>query len=242
MTVESDVEPKGGPADSLFDLCGVGAVVTGAATGLGRGAAIALARHGADVVLSDGPVSSEADRLALLDAAAAHAPITVLVNCAAVADAHDAGATSLGALDQLWDVNIRAMVGVTQAFLPGMIEQGRGKVINVGSPGSAAGLEHSPAHAATRGGLALYTKSLAHEVGRFGICVNAIAPGIVESEPATEPIGDGAGPSSDLLARIPLGRFGAAQDIEGLLILLASPASDYVTGQIIMLDGGWTTS
>jgi 2-deoxy-D-gluconate 3-dehydrogenase len=242
MTVERDVEPKGGPADSLFDLSGVGAVVTGAATDLGRAAAIALARHGAEVVPFDGPVTSETDRLTLVEAAADQAPITVLVNCAPVASAHDERTMSLDELDELWDMNIRATVGVTQAFLPGMIEQGRGKVINVGLPGSVAGLEQSSAHAATRGGLALYTKSLAHEVGRFGICVNAIAPGIVETETATDGIRDDARPSSDLLARIPLGRFGTAKDVEGLLVLLASPASDYVTGQIIMLDGGWTTS
>jgi NAD(P)-dependent dehydrogenase (short-subunit alcohol dehydrogenase family) len=189
-----------------------------------------------------GDVTSEADRAQLVAATAARKPTTVVVNCAGVVRRTDVRELSLDDLDHLMNVNVRGTVGVTQAFLGGMIEQGRGKVINIGSLGSVIGLERRTAYATTKGAVALYTKSLANEVGRFGICVNAIAPGYIETEMTEDWIRGDAERTAALLGRIPLGRFGTARDVDGLLIFLASAASDYVTGQVIMVDGGWTTT
>jgi NAD(P)-dependent dehydrogenase (short-subunit alcohol dehydrogenase family) len=266
MSVRSRTDERLRP-EALFDLTGVGAVITGAARGIGRAAAVALASFGAEVLLFDilgdelertselvakaggqpadvivGDVTSERDRTALIEAAAGRAPTGVLVNCAGIVRRGEIAAMTLEDFDALWDVNVRGTVGVTQAFLPGMIERGRGKVINLGSLGSVTGLERRTAYATSKGAVALYTKSLAHEVGRYGICVNAIAPGYIETEMTTDWILGDAERTAQLIGRIPLGRFGTTEDITGLLIFLASHASDYVTGQVIMLDGGWTTT
>jgi NAD(P)-dependent dehydrogenase (short-subunit alcohol dehydrogenase family) len=251
---------------NIFDLEGSRAVVTGASGGIGRSCALALATSGADVVLFDihaerleitierlrevgceptvviGDVTLESDRERLAAAALATGVPDVLVNCAGVVKRQDVTAMSLMDLDSLWDVNVRGTVGVTQSLLPAMIEAGRGKIINMGSLGSVTGLDRRTAYATTKGAVALYTKSLAREVGKYGVCVNAIAPGYVETDMTSEWILGDAVRTEQLLARIPLGRFGRPEDVDGLLIFLASAASDYLTGQVIMLDGGWTST
>jgi NAD(P)-dependent dehydrogenase (short-subunit alcohol dehydrogenase family) len=254
------------PAPDVFDLGGARAVVTGAARGIGRAAATSLAARGAEVVLFDvraedlektaaniaemggcvttvvGDVTSSEDLDALFEAARGDSPVSVVVNCAGIVRRTDISSLTLGDLDMLWRVNVRGTAAVTLGFLPGMIDQGHGKIINVGSLGSVTGLEQRTAYATTKGAVALFTKSLANEVGRFGVCVNAIAPGYLETEMTMDWIhGDGER-TGRLLDRIPLGRFGTPRDVGGLVVFLASSASDYVTGQIIMLDGGWTTS
>ncbi|MGE0505074.1 MAG: SDR family NAD(P)-dependent oxidoreductase [Solirubrobacterales bacterium] len=251
----------------LFDLGGTHAVVTGAAGGIGRSAATALAAYGARMTLFDvredqlqataeaveraggtataivGDVTSSADREALLAATGGdREPVSVLVNCAGIVRRSAITEMSLGDLDALWDVNVRGTVAMTLAFLPQMIELGRGKVINLGSLGSVTGLEQRTAYATSKGAVALFTRSLAHEVGRFGICVNAIAPGYMETEMTMGWIHGDGDRTAQLLGRMPLGRFGTPSDVDGLVVFLASGGSDYLTGQVIMLDGGWMTS
>lgn len=265
MTVARDIEslPR---IDKMFDLTDIRAVVTGAARGLGRAAAVALASYGAEVVLFDrleeelvathalvsqtgvtsrfvvGDVTSAADLTRLTKAAGGAGPVTVVVNCAGVVRRTEISAMTLEDLDYMWGVNARGTVAVTQAFLPEMITARRGKIINMGSLGSVTGLQRRTAYATSKGGVALYTKSLACEVGCYGICVNAIAPGYIETDMTEEWISGDPERTARLLDRIPLGRFGRAADMAGILIFLASSASDYVTGQVVMVDGGWTTT
>jgi NAD(P)-dependent dehydrogenase (short-subunit alcohol dehydrogenase family) len=252
--------------DRLFDLTGTVAVITGGARGIGRAAARALARHGASLVLFDrlgeqlertareladagtttqfvvGDVRSAADLGRLTDAAASLGRVDIVINSAGVIRRMDIQDMTVEDLDWMWDVNVRGLVAVNQAFLPQMIERRSGKVINLGSLGSVTGLELRTAYATTKGAVAQYTVSLAAELGRFGICVNAVAPGYVDTDMAGKWINDDPARAAQLLARIPLGRFATPEDLEGIFAFLASAASDYVTGQVFLVDGGWTAT
>jgi NAD(P)-dependent dehydrogenase (short-subunit alcohol dehydrogenase family) len=249
-----------------FSLSGRVAVVTGAARGIGKAAAAALAAHGAGVVLVDrlagelhqtsdelaragaktetvvGDVSSETLHEPLLHAAQALGPVSVLVNAAGVIRRMEVTELTTAELHALWQVNVAGTVSVTQLLLPQMISHGYGKIINVGSLGSVRGLERRTAYAATKGAVAQYTTSLACETGRHGIRVNAIAPGYVVTDMASPWIYGDPERTQRLLSRIPLGRFASPPDLAGTFVFLASPASDYITGQILLVDGGWTTT
>lgn len=133
-------------------------------------------------------------------------------------------------------------VGVTQLLLPHMIDAGYGKVINVGSLGSVRGLERRTGYATTKGAIAQYTISLASEVGRHGSRVNAIAPGYIVTDMASEWIFQDPGQTERLRARIPLDAFATPEQLAGVFVFLAAPASDYLTGQVLVADGGWTTT
>jgi 2-deoxy-D-gluconate 3-dehydrogenase len=248
----------------LFDLTDRTAVVTGAARGLGLAASTVLAAHGAKVVLLDlldpqvgeaaeklratgatavavpGDVTVDADLDRLRAAAEQVGPVSIVVNCAGIIRRLDIDAMGADDLDDLWRVNVRGTVAVTQLFLPQMIEQGYGKVINIGSLGSVQGLERRTAYATTKGAVAQYTVSLASEVGRHGIRANVIAPGYVDTDMAGKYIWGEPGQADRLLQRIPLGRFAAPDDLAGVFVFLAAAASDYITGQVLLVDGGWT--
>jgi NAD(P)-dependent dehydrogenase (short-subunit alcohol dehydrogenase family) len=251
-------------ATGQFDLTGRRAVVTGAARGIGRAAAVALARHGAELVLVDilgdqlaetaediarGGAATHAHQLdvrdddevrALADAAAALGGVDILVNAAGIIHRALATEATVEDLDRLWEVNVRGLYAVTQALLPQLVEKRAGKIINVGSLGSVLGLERRAAYAATKGAVRQYTQSLAVDLGPHGICVNAVAPGYVETSMTADWLNDDGERRRRLLERIPSGRFGLPADMEGAFVFLAAPASDYVTGQIIVVDGGWS--
>jgi NAD(P)-dependent dehydrogenase (short-subunit alcohol dehydrogenase family) len=248
-----------------FDLTGRRAVVTGAARGIGCAAATALARHGAELVLVDvladdlaataaalgpdgGAVSSLAVDVRSADDVARLAELTaglggtdILVNSAGVVRRALATEATLEDLDVLWDVNVRGLYAVTQALLPQLVEKGAGKIVNVGSLGSVLGLERRAAYAATKGAVWQYTQSLAVDLGCHGICVNAVAPGYIETQMTADLLNDDGERRRRMLERIPVGRFGRTADVEGAFVFLAAPASDYVTGQIIVVDGGWSS-
>jgi NAD(P)-dependent dehydrogenase (short-subunit alcohol dehydrogenase family) len=250
----------------LFDLTGKTAVVTGGARGIGRAAARWLAAAGASVIVFDrltdeleqtramlegqgrqvatvcGDLRSNSDVRALVARVERSGDgVDVLVNSAGIVRRHPALEMTLEDLDALWDVNVRGLIGLTQALLPMMTARGRGKIINLGSLGTVIGLDRRTAYAATKGAVGQYTRSLAAEVGRFGICVNAIAPGYVDTDMAGEWINNDRLRRETLLSRIPLGRFASPDDLAGAFLFLASAASDYVTGQILLVDGGWTS-
>jgi NAD(P)-dependent dehydrogenase (short-subunit alcohol dehydrogenase family) len=250
----------------LFHLHGSLAVVTGAARGIGNAAARALAAHGAGLLLIDRldtELASTAAELAqrgttvhtlvadiaaadtgeLVRAAAADAGgADIVINAAGIMVRSAITELAAADLDELWRVNVRGTIAVTQSLLPQMIERGYGKVINVGSLGSVRGLERRTGYATSKGAVAQYTISLASEAGQYGIRANVIAPGYVTTDMASPWIFGDPGRTERLRARIPLGTFAAPDDLSGTFVFLAARASDYVTGQIVVVDGGWTTT
>ena len=248
---------------SLFDLRGKTALITGAARGLGRAAAAALGRYGADLVLFDmlgdelegtatelgatgvsvEAVTGDITRADDVDRLVGVLPdgVDVIVNSVGVQRRIQICELTVDDLDWMWQVNVRGVFSLTQALLPGMISRGRGKIINVASIGSLVGAERKTAYAMTKGAIAQYTRSLAVEVGRYGICVNAVAPGYVDTDMTHDWLFADPDRSRDFLNRIPLGRFATPADIEGAFVLLATRASDYITGQLLVIDGGWTS-
>jgi NAD(P)-dependent dehydrogenase (short-subunit alcohol dehydrogenase family) len=251
-------------ASDLLSLAGKVAIVTGAGGGIGASAASTFARLGASVVLFDsrddalavigerlraagaevavvaGDVTRPKDVTRLVECAEALGGADVLVNSAGRQRRRGVTDTTLADLDWLWEVNVRGLFAVTQALLPQMVERERGKIINLGSLGSVIGLKGRAAYALTKGAVRQYTQSLAADLGRYGICVNGIAPGYVETDMTSDLLADPVA-RQELLSRIVLGRFAVPQDLDGVFAFLASAASDYVTGQIIVVDGGWTS-
>ena len=259
------VRVEGDEERGLFDLNGSVAVVTGAARGLGLAAAAGLARHGAAVVMFDvlgdeleeaaatitqrggtavpvvGSVTEQEDIDRLAEVASTVGDVSIVVNSAGVMRRTDIQELTLEDLEHLWQRNVAGTVAVTQTFLDGMIASGYGKIVNVGSLGSVIGLERRTAYATTKGAVAQYTTSLASEVGGFGVRANVVAPGYVDTDMAGPYMWGDPARTRRLLDRIPLGRFARPEDLEGTFVFLASRASDYVTGQLLLVDGGWTS-
>lgn len=248
-----------------FDLSGKRAVITGAARGIGCAAATALGRHGAELVLADArgdvlsdtvrelsrngveatsvtmDVRSADDVERLTGIAAGTGELDILVNCAGVIGRTRTTEATVQDLDTVWEVNMRGLYAVTQALLPQLLAGDGGKIINVGSLGSVLGLEQRAAYAATKGAVARYTQSLAVDLGRHNVCVNAIAPGYIQTDMSGDWIDGDDDRRRRMLERILLGRFGSPADVEGTFVFLAAPASDYLTGQVIVVDGGWSS-
>ena len=258
-------EQRGTAPWASFDLSGKLALVTGAARGIGSAAATALGRHGAELLLADArgdvlastaeaigkegatvhpvtvDVRSADDILQLEDAATGIGGVDILVNCAGVIGRARTTEATVEDLDAVWAVNMRGLYAVTQALLPQLLESGHGKIVNVGSLGSVLGLEQRAAYAATKGAVLRYTQSLAVDLGRYGVCVNAIAPGYIQTNMSSDWLDGDSDRRQRMLERILLRRFGEPADVEGTFVFLSAPASDYVTGQVIVVDGGWSS-
>ena len=249
--------------NSLFSLEGKTALVTGASRGLGQAMAHALARAGADVVCTSTRLEGTKEtaelirsrgrrvwRLAadlstpdgvrrLVEAAEAEAPpIDILVNNAGTIRRHPAVDHSLEEWDLVIATDLTAVFLLAQAFGRGMIERGGGKIINTASLLSFSGGINVPGYTASKHGVAGLTKALANEWARHNVQVNAIAPGYFATD-VTEALRDDPGRYQEILARIPAGRWGTPEDLAGAAVFLASRASDYVTGHILTVDGGW---
>jgi 2-dehydro-3-deoxy-D-gluconate 5-dehydrogenase len=235
--------------------------VTGASRGLGEGMAIGLADAGADLVLhASAPPSATAraidqrgrrvaalgadladrramDRLAQ-DAIAAFGRIDILINNAGTIKRQPAAEHS----DEWWDtvieVNLSSMFRLSRAIGAHMLERGGGKIVNVASLLSFQGGITVPGYAAAKGGVAQLTKALANEWASRGINVNAIAPGYMATDNTSALRADPVR-SQQILERIPAGRWGTPADLAGAAVFLASPASDYVNGHVLAVDGGW---
>jgi len=241
----------------LFSVEGKRALVTGGSAGMGRAMAEALVEGGArvaivgrsgrvfDVAEEIGAIPLQADladraqALALVDRAVeALGGLEVLVNNAGVIRRYPAEEFPLDDWDYVLSVNLDAVWILAQAAGRYMLAQGYGKMINMASAISFVGGITIPAYAASKGGVAQLTKALSNEWASRGVNVNAIAPGYIATEMTAALVGN---PQREplVLARIPAGRWGVPDDLKGVVLFLASAASDYVHGAIIPVDGGY---
>ncbi len=244
---------------SEFDLTGKVCIVTGAGRGIGRGMAEALGRHGGFVVLVGrtqatldeaataigdrtmvqvADVSREADVVALRDAVLARCGrIDVLVNNAGVNPIfRGIERISLEDWQQIIDVNLTG-VFLCCKHLGGAVGQG-GSVINVSSVAGHGGLPRSVPYCASKGGVELLTKALALDWAKRGVRVNTLAPGWVDTD-LTHGLLEHNVHGKRLLDHTPMGRFAVPQDMAGGVVFLASDASAFMTGQSLVIDGGW---
>ena len=246
-----------------FKLNGKVALVTGARQGLGQGYALGLAEAGADIAALDvGDVNETGERVVALGRK--FMPIQCNLREATVEQLNQIVAdvvTKLGRLDILvnnagiirrapaleftekdWDdviqINLRSVFFFSQAAGRVMAKQGGGKIINVASMLSFQGGIIVPSYTAAKSGVAGITKALANEWAKHNINVNAIAPGYMATE-NTAPIRADAQRTESILARIPSGRWGTPEDLQGIVVFLASAASDYMQGAVVPVDGGW---
>ena len=246
-----------------FRLDGKVAVVTGAGRGLGRAMAAALAQAGADVVgVARAAAAAETEAAVraagrryhhvqadlsdlapvpgIIEAALARfGRIDILVNNAGIIARNDAIEFTEREWDAVLDVDLKAAFFLGQAAARRFIDQGGGgKIVNVASMLSFQGGIRVPSYTAAKSGLKGVTMAMANEWARHGIGVNAIAPGYMATDNTAQLRADGAR-NEEILARIPAGRWGLPEDLAGAVVFLASPASDYVNGFTLAVDGGW---
>lgn len=247
---------------SIFDIKGKTALITGGNRGLGKAISLAFAEAGANIVivsqsgraeevveeavkkgvravsiqydLSD--TSHMKELVDKVNKEAGH--IDILVNNAGV----QRRSPSVEFSEEDWDwvqaVNTKSVFFLCQAFGKAMLERKEGKIINLASLLSFQGGFTVPAYAASKGAVAQFTKSLANEWASQGVNVNAVAPGYIATDMNEALINDETR-SRQILERIPAGRWGQPEDIAGAVLYLATPAANYVHGEVIVVDGGW---
>ena len=246
---------------SIFSLSGRVALVTGANTGLGQAIAVALADAGADIVAvgRSEPTETQAAVQGLgrrflsvhadlsdtntvpgvvESALSEFGQIDILVNNAGIIRRSDAVDFTEADWDAVIDVNLKSVFFLTQSVGRHMIKAGRGKVINIASMLSFQGGIRVASYTASKSAVAGLTRLLANEWAAKGVNVNAIAPGYFATSNTTALRTD-ENRNRDILARIPAARWGQPEDLGGAAVFLAAPASDYVHGAIIPVDGGW---
>lgn len=249
---------------SSFDLSGKTALVTGCKRGIGRGMAEALAEAGADIVgvsasleLSGSEIEKAviglgrsfrsyqcnfADRGALLAFIAqlqadGVAP-DILINNAGTIRRQPAAEHAAEIWDEVIEVNLNAQFLLSREIGRGMLARGYGKIIFTASLLTFQGGINVPGYAASKGAIGQLTKALANEWAGGGVNVNAIAPGYIATD-NTEALRNDPERNQAILARIPQGRWGEPRDFAGPIVFLASSASNYVNGEILVVDGGW---
>lgn len=244
-------------------LAGKVALVTGGGQGIGRALALALAEAGADVAVADilltaaQRVSAEIEALgrrslaiyvdvtqpasvqAMVEACQqALGGLDILVNNAGIFPIKPVTAITEEEWDRVMAVNLKGTFLCSQAALGPMRRAGGGRIINVASVSGLVGAVGLTHYAASKAGVIGFTKALAREVAPLGITVNAIAPGIIETETTRQTFPEGA--LQAYQAQVPLRRLGQPEDLTGLVVFLASPAAAYITGQVYAVDGGYT--
>ena len=251
-----------GPA-TLFSLERKRALVTGASRGLGRAMAAALASAGADVVCAASRPGGAAETAAAIERTGRRAwavsadladrdalnamadeaervagGIDILVNNAGTIRRHPAVEYSAADWDAVLRTNLDAVFLLAQRFGRAMVERGGGKIVNVASLLSFSGGITIAAYTASKHAVAGLTKALANEWAGHNVQVNAIAPGYFRTD-NTRALQDDPVRSAEISARIPAGRWGVPADLAGAVVFLASRASDYVNGHVLVVDGGW---
>jgi 2-dehydro-3-deoxy-D-gluconate 5-dehydrogenase len=248
-------------AAEWFDLTGQVAIVTGARRGIGRGLALGLARAGADLAVvsrtAAAELTAEVERLGrrclpiaadlaypahvdriVPEAVQAFGRVDILVNNAGIGTRGPALDVTPHDWHRVLQVNLHAVFSLCRDAARDMLPRGRGKIINVASLMSFQGGIEIAAYTASKGAVGQLTKVLANEWAARGINVNAIAPGYIETD-LTRPLRDDPQRNPAILARIPAGRWGRPEDLAGAAVFLASRASDYVHGHLLVVDGGW---
>jgi NAD(P)-dependent dehydrogenase (short-subunit alcohol dehydrogenase family) len=252
--------------DELFSLSNRVAVVTGGSSGIGRAIALALGRAGARVVIVARNPANLAESVAQVTAAGCKAASVsadlgdraelcraadeaqdafgrpdILVNCAGVNIRPPLGQLTTEQWDGMMAVNLTAPFLLGQRYGPQMAERGWGRIINITSQQADRAFANSGGYGATKGGLASLTRSQSEAWAASGVCVNALCPGFVMT-PLNAHLSADPAVVAALAARTMVGRNGLADDFAGAAVFLAGPASGYVTGQIIRVDGGFSVT
>lgn len=250
----------------MFDLTGKTALITGGARGIGREIALALAKAGADLAITsrtEEELQSTAEEAKALSRACMYealdvrdekavqafvdrvirerGKIDILVNAAGLNVRKTFLELTMDDWNLVMDVNLKSMFTVCQAVLPHMVKQKYGKVINIASLSSEVGFHGMAAYCASKGGVKQLTKALAVEFAKDNICVNGIGPGYFHTK-MTSPAFADPEKVEWMHYRTPMKRIGREGDLGGAAVFLAAPESDYMTGQILYIDGGWLSN
>jgi NAD(P)-dependent dehydrogenase (short-subunit alcohol dehydrogenase family) len=252
--------------DSLFSLEGKVAVVTGGTSGIGRALSLGLADAGADVVatarrkeqVDDTAKEIEArgrktlriasdvgDRSTLETLLAAvlerFSKVDILVNCAGMIKRTPTLDLPEAEWTNILNTNLTGTLRACQVFGRHMLERGYGRIVNIASLNSFVALSEVAAYAASKAGVASLTRSLAVEWSKKGVTVNAVAPGVFRTDLNAQLL-DSTPRGQELLMRTPMGRFGKTEELIGATVYLASDSASFVTGQILVVDGGFLAS
>jgi NAD(P)-dependent dehydrogenase (short-subunit alcohol dehydrogenase family) len=247
-----------------FDLQGQVALVTGAARGIGRAIALAFAHAGADLALglhdvqNDGNLANEIEALGrralrlqmdmtrldqvrtAVDTAVAHfGRLDILVNNAGLGPSNPAEDVREEDFDLTVAVNLKGTFFASQAAGRSMIRQKYGRIINLSSQAGLVALPTESIYCMTKAAITHLTRCLAVEWGPYNITVNAVAPTFINTPGTAEALEDPAF-RADVLSRIPLGRIGEPMEVAAAIVFLASPAASLITGDTLLIDGGWT--
>lgn len=249
-----------------LSLSGRVAVVLGGTTGIGRALSLGLAQAGADVVASArraeevSSVAGEIERLGrrslrqtsdvtvrpslealLAQTVSTFGKVDILVNCAG----RTRRTPTLEVSEEEWgailETNLTGTFRACQVFGRHMLERGYGRIVNIASLSTFVALYEVAAYSASKAAVASLTKSLAVEWGSRGVCVNAIAPGVFRTQ-LNEQLLDGTARGREFLLRTPMGRFGKIEELAGACVFLASDASSFVNGEVLVVDGGFLAS
>lgn len=246
-----------------FDLTGKKAIVTGGSRGLGRGMVEGLAEAGAEVAIIDisdnvyetvkelnnlgykthavkGNLGNREDLQRIFDECLEKlgGNLDIIINAAGIQRRNKCEDFTMQDWDDVININLSSVFSMCQLAGRKMLEQGSGKIINIASMLSFFGGYTVPAYAASKGGVAQITKAFANEWASKGVNINAIAPGYMDTQMNVKLVNDEKR-NTEILSRIPAGRWGTPEDVKGVIVFLASEASDYINGAVIPVDGGY---